>query len=76
MLQSHPARDPLVRLQGYHLAQQVDGIVVHVLDVVPHWDAFPLRELALEITVLQRLWPVVLVGSALHLEDFENLIDF
>lgn len=45
-----------------------------MLDVVGHWDSFPFRERALEILVFQRLWPVVVIGSALHLEYFEDLI--
>jgi len=45
-----------------------------VLDVIGHWDSFPFRECALEILVFQRLWPVVVIWSALYLEYFENLV--
>lgn len=40
-----------------------------------HRDALPLRKGRLEVSKLQSLGPVVLGRSALHLENFEDLVN-
>lgn len=76
MLESHATRDPLVRLKSHHLSEQVDSILVHVLHVVRHWDALPSGEGGLKVWIFEGLGPVLLIRSTLHLEYFEDLVDF
>ena len=66
----------MVWLQSNHLGQQVDRVLVHVLHMLVHGDAFPLRKGRLEVLELERFWPVVVVRCAQHTEDFEYLVDF
>lgn len=44
--------------------------------MLAHWNAPPLWELSLEVLEFQCLCPVVRIGSSLHLENLEYLIDF
>ena len=76
MLQSHPAGDALVGLEGNHLREQIDRRLVHILDVTGHWYAFPLGEGRLKVRILEGFGPVCLAWGALDLKDFEDLVDF
>ena len=44
--------------------------------MVRHWDTLPLGERQLEVRILERLGPVVVVRSTLHREYLEDLINF
>jgi len=76
VVQGHATRDALVRFKGNHLCEKVHGVLIHVLHMLAHWNTLPLGELCLKVLVLECFWPVTLIRSSLHLEDFENLIYF
>lgn len=76
MLKRCKGRYSSVRVESDEARQQVHLQLVERGRVLAHVHAAELWEGRFEVGQLESVGPVVLVGSAQHFENFENLVDF